>query len=176
MKYLFFLTILLFVPADSYSKMYKCTDSNGKTVYQTHECTGSIESEVISEKEFGVDYKVNESKYDFTESTDENYKFQSRFRKIKTISKGERVNIRRYLVNGVNTAFYFYADWCGSCKKVGPMAEQTAQNSDNLALRKIDITKQDSPVKDQYGIKGIPYFILFDENGNEVSRGSRLSF
>ena len=156
--------------------MYKCTDSNGKTVYQTHECSGSTESEVISNKEFGVDYSVNENKYDFPEKTDDNYDFVGNFRKIKTISKGERVNLNRHLVNGVNTAFYFYADWCGSCKKVGPAAEQTAKNSNNLALRKIDITKKDSPVKDQYGIKGIPYFIVFDENGREISRGSSLRF
>lgn len=170
MRLLFIFVFLVSIPGISFSKMYKCTNPSGKTIYQTHECTNNEKSELVSDKEFGVDYKANKEKYEYIENTD----FSRNFRKIKIISKGERVNISRYLVNGVNTAFYFYADWCGSCRKVGPIAEEAAQNSDNLALRKIDITKKDSPIKDQYRIKSVPYFIVFDENGNEVSRGNRL--
>ncbi len=172
MKYLFPLLFLLIFPVESHAKMYKCIDSNGKTVYQTHECVNIEGSEVISNKQFGVDYKANQEKYKFSEGTS----FVNNFRKIKTISNGERVNINRHLVSGATTAFYFYADWCGSCKKVGPEAEEMVNKSDNFALRKIDISEKDSPIKDQYKIKSVPYFIVFDEDGKEISRGNRFRF
>lgn len=170
MKYLFLLLLITVFPSDSFSKMYKCIDSNEKVVYQTQKCSDDSVAEVISEKEYGIDYNRNENKFDYIEDD-----FVSNYKKIKKISNGERVNISKYAVRGATTAFYFYADWCGSCKKVGPEIEQMAQNSNNFALRKIDISKKDSPIKDQYKIKSVPYFIIYGHDGREISRGNSFN-
>lgn len=162
----------LIFAADSRAKMYKCVASDGKVVYQTHKCESDEKSELISDKEFGVDYTSNENKYG---NIDKSYQAPD-FRKVQKISNGEKVNLGKFAVNGVKTAFYFYADWCGSCKRVGPEVEKIVNESDNLALRKIDLTRADSPAKTQYKVNSVPYFIVFDESGREISRGNRFSY
>ncbi|MFA5506971.1 MAG: thioredoxin family protein [Vulcanimicrobiota bacterium] len=46
-----------------------------------------------------------------------------------------------------------------------------AERNSQIVVLKIDISEPDSPVARQYGIKTIPYFEIYDENGREVARG-----
>lgn len=55
----------------------------------------------------------------------------------------------------------FYADWCGPCKMMAPILQEVAKNlSDKIKVIKVD-TDKNPDVSAQYGIRGIPTFILF---------------
>jgi thioredoxin 1 len=65
----------------------------------------------------------------------------------------------------------FYADWCGPCKMMEPVIKEVAQNvSGKVKVIKID-TDRNPEVSNQYGIRGIPTFILF-KDGKIVWRQS----
>lgn len=67
----------------------------------------------------------------------------------------------------------FYADWCGPCKMMKPIIEDTKKELGNTAtILKVDI-ESNSDVAIQYGIRSIPTLILFKE-GEVVWRQSGI--
>ncbi len=177
MKIQFTLFLLLlftfFVSHDAFARVYKCHDTNGKVVYKNAPCSEGQKSEtVINIDRSGKEY---DKSYDY-ENEDYLEPVITRERKVedvKKISSGERVNLNNYVVKDKITAFLFYADWCHACEKIRPGVENMARNSDNFILRKIDITEFESPVTDQYQIKSIPYFYIYDESGELRVNGSQ---
>ncbi len=54
----------------------------------------------------------------------------------------------------------FYADWCGPCKKLGPILEKACEMNKTFKLAKVSVdTNQD--IADEYEVSGIPHVILF---------------
>jgi thioredoxin 1 len=55
----------------------------------------------------------------------------------------------------------FYADWCGPCKIMSPVVQEIARDMEGkIKVIKID-TDKNNTVSAQFGIQGIPTFILF---------------
>jgi thioredoxin 1 len=59
----------------------------------------------------------------------------------------------------------FYADWCGPCKKLGPMLEKACVEEKIFKIVKINVDNH-RELSDRYKVKGIPYVILF-HNGKK---------
>ncbi len=65
----------------------------------------------------------------------------------------------------------FWAPWCAPCRMAGPIvAELGRDRAGALGVLKLN-TEQAPQVSAQYGIRGIPTFILF-RDGQEVARQS----
>ncbi len=63
----------------------------------------------------------------------------------------------------------FWAPWCGPCKMMAPVFEQTAQHFQHqLELVKIN-TEVEQSLAAQYAIRSIPTIALF-KNGKEITR------
>ena len=62
----------------------------------------------------------------------------------------------------------FYATWCGPCKKLFPIVEETAKENENVKFVKIDIDKTDD-IALQYQVMSIPTLVLI-QNGEEKDR------
>ena len=67
----------------------------------------------------------------------------------------------------------FYADWCGPCKVLNPIIEETKSVlGDTATILKVDVDKN-REIAVKYGIRGIPTLIIF-QNGNPVWRHSGI--
>ena len=63
----------------------------------------------------------------------------------------------------------FWAPWCGPCKMMAPVFEQTASYFQHkLELVKVN-TEQEQALAAQYGIRSIPTIALF-HHGREIAR------
>ena len=171
----FILFFLVFFSLNSLeAKVYKCLDDNGKSVYKNSPCSENEKSETVIKKdrsgnEYSKEYYYENEDYPVLKNKPRNVA------DIKKISTGERVDLSSYVIEDQVTAFLFYADWCASCEQIRPGIEKMARSSDNIVLRKIDITRFESPVTEQYQIKSIPYFYIYDKNGKLAVRGSKNS-
>jgi thioredoxin 1 len=66
------------------------------------------------------------------------------------------------LINSTKpTLVDFYADWCGPCKMMSPIIDETKKDlGSDATILKIDIDKN-TDVARKYGIRSIPTLVLF---------------
>jgi thioredoxin len=68
---------------------------------------------------------------------------------------------------GKITIVDFYADWCGPCRKIGPVLEKIAEGNPDIVLQKINVDKHHDLMQ-EYNVTGIPHIIVYDKEGGEV--------
>ena len=56
----------------------------------------------------------------------------------------------------------FWADWCGPCKRFGPVYEKASEEYDGIVFAKLD-TDANYVLTGQLGIEGIPTLMAFRE-------------
>ncbi len=62
----------------------------------------------------------------------------------------------------------FWAEWCGPCKKVGPIVDQLADEVDGLKVVKMDIDAHPETARN-HGVMSIPTLLVF-KGGENVAR------
>lgn len=69
----------------------------------------------------------------------------------------------------------FWAEWCGPCKMIAPILEETATDyAGRLVVAKINI--DNNPLTPQnYGVRGIPTLILFKDGEILATKVGALS-
>ena len=62
----------------------------------------------------------------------------------------------------------YWAEWCGPCKMIGPILDESADSyADRLSIAKINVDENQS-VPSRYHVRGIPTLMLF-KNGAVVA-------
>src|SRR5919202_3505711 len=56
----------------------------------------------------------------------------------------------------------FWADWCGPCKRFGPIYEKSSEQHSDVVFAKLD-TDANQQLSGQLGIEGIPTLMAFRE-------------
>jgi len=88
---------------------------------------------------------------------------------ISVISHGEEVTLSQHLEKGRYVIFDFFASWCGPCRKLGPVMEKLVSDyPGHVALKKIDIKKWGTPVATKFGIRSIPFVMVYGPDGEKV--------
>jgi thioredoxin 1 len=67
---------------------------------------------------------------------------------------------------------YFYADWCGSCKrfKKSLKSKLLKEALKNTILIKINVDKEGQGLQEKFGINAIPAFIKVNESGDLIAK------
>lgn len=100
---------------------------------------------------------------------------------VKAVSHGARVDINEHLTPGRTTIVDFTSIYCPPCEAIRPKLERMAIAwADKVAILKVDINRPDvrgidweSPVAQQYGLRSIPHFKIFDAEGKLIAEGDR---
>lgn len=66
----------------------------------------------------------------------------------------------------------FFADWCGPCKMMGPIFEETANEEEVKDVKFVKVNVDDAPeTSSKLGIRSIPTLIIF-KNGKAADTNS----
>ncbi len=69
----------------------------------------------------------------------------------------------------------YWAEWCGPCKMIAPMLEQAAeQYKGRVTIAKLNVDDNPDSAA-QYGIRGIPTLMLFNEGEAVATKVGALS-
>ena len=97
---------------------------------------------------------------------------------VRTISRGEEVDIEDYLVPGQTVIFDFFSPHCPTCQHIGPAIEVLSRERDDIELVKVNINRPGhegidggSPVARQYEISAVPYFKIYGPDGQLRAEG-----
>jgi thiol-disulfide isomerase/thioredoxin len=91
---------------------------------------------------------------------------------------GETLEIKTLLSQGRTTAVDFYSPYCQPCVQMAPVLEKLAARMPEIAFVKLNINRKEvrgidwrSPLAQQYRLKSVPYFMIFDPRGRLVAEG-----
>ena len=100
------------------------------------------------------------------------------YRTINKGTEGQKLELADHLVPGKTNIIDFYSEFCPPCKAVAPILEKLANKDGDVVVSKIDINRPDtrgidwnSPVAQQYKLRSIPHFKIYDGEGNLVAEG-----
>lgn len=91
---------------------------------------------------------------------------------------GETLDLKSLLSQGRTTAIDFYSPYCQPCLKMAPVMEKLAARMPEIAFFKLNINRKQvrgidwsSPLAQQYRLKSVPYFMIFNPKGKLVAEG-----
>lgn len=98
---------------------------------------------------------------------------------VRRVAFGERIEIADYLVPGQTVIVNFTSEFCPPCVAMAPHLTKLAEQRADILLVNVDINRPgvrgldwQSPVAQQHGIRGVPYFKVFGPDGEIVADGA----
>jgi thiol-disulfide isomerase/thioredoxin len=93
---------------------------------------------------------------------------------------GQPIDVKQFVKPGQTTIIDFYSTACAPCMKLAPMLSTMAAKRPKTQVVKLSIDRPnaqgidfDSPLAKQYNLRGIPYLMVFDENGQLKAQGQQ---
>jgi thiol-disulfide isomerase/thioredoxin len=92
-------------------------------------------------------------------------------------NSGQTLEINSLLVKGKTTVIDFYSPFCPPCVKLAPLMAKLAKKRPDLAIKKVNINRPGvngidwrSPLAQQYQIRRVPFFMIFNPQGQLVAQ------
>jgi thiol-disulfide isomerase/thioredoxin len=90
---------------------------------------------------------------------------------------GQTLEINSLLVKGKTTVIDFYSPFCPPCVRLAPLMVKLAKKRPDLAIKKVNINRPGingidwrSPLAQQYQIRRVPFFMIFDPQGKPLAQ------
>lgn len=94
------------------------------------------------------------------------------------ISQGQTITLADHLVAGKITVVDFTSQYCPPCRRISPLLDKLHASRADIAVVKVDINRPEtkgidwkSPVAQQFGLRSIPHFKVFDKDGKLMAEG-----
>ncbi len=91
---------------------------------------------------------------------------------------GQTLDVNSLVVQGKTTLIDFHSPFCPPCVRLAPIMKQLAAKRPDLAIKKVNINRPEvqgidwrSPLAQQYQIRQVPYFMIFNPQGQPVAQG-----
>jgi thiol-disulfide isomerase/thioredoxin len=91
---------------------------------------------------------------------------------------GQSLDIKSLVVRGKTTLIDFHSPFCPPCVQLAPIMAKLAAKRPDLAIRKVNINRPEvkgidwhSPLAQQYQLRQVPYFMIFNPQGQLVAQG-----
>jgi thiol-disulfide isomerase/thioredoxin len=91
---------------------------------------------------------------------------------------GQTLAVKSLPVQGKTTLVDFYSPFCPPCVRLAPIMRKLAARRSDLAIKKVNINRPGiqgidwkSPLAQQYGIRRVPYFMIFNPAGKLQAQG-----
>lgn len=91
---------------------------------------------------------------------------------------GQTLDLQSLAVKGKPTLIDIYSPFCPPCLALAPVIEKLAAKRPDLAIKRVNINRQEvqgidwrSPLAQQYKIRQVPYFMIFNPLGQLVAEG-----
>lgn len=95
------------------------------------------------------------------------------------VAQGQTITLADHLVKGKITIVDFTSDYCPPCRAISPKLDELHRRRADLAVVKVDINRPDvrridwqSPVAQQFALRSIPHFKIFDGEGKLIAEGN----
>ncbi len=91
---------------------------------------------------------------------------------LQVVSWGERVDLSQVAERGRYTIVDFYAPWSPAGVTLSPeVASLAASARGRVVVKRVSVKDWKSPVLDQYDVRALPFFVVFDPAGRIIARG-----
>ncbi len=103
---------------------------------------------------------------------------QEGYLEVNSEKPGEEINIKSSIVYGKYTIIDFSSPFCGPCQQLKPFLQQLHSKRPDIVVRAFDINREgsqgidwQSPLAQQYNLRSVPYFKIFNEKGVQIAEG-----
>jgi thiol-disulfide isomerase/thioredoxin len=102
----------------------------------------------------------------------------NRSQAINAFNPGAEFAIESHLQTGKTNIVDFYSDHCPPCRQISPLLKKLGKKRTDLAVLTVDIDRKGagsidclSPLARQYDLQSVPYFRIYDPEGNLTKQG-----
>jgi thiol-disulfide isomerase/thioredoxin len=103
---------------------------------------------------------------------------QNRVQAINAFNPGAEFDVESYLQKGKINIVDFFSDYCPPCRQISPLLKKLDKQRLDLVVLPVDINRKGfksidffSPLAQQYKINAVPYFQIYDAEGNLTKEG-----
>lgn len=82
---------------------------------------------------------------------------------MENIITATKENFKELIAQDKVTLVDFWAEWCGSCRMLGPILDKIAEENQNINVLKVNVDEL-SDISAEYGIRNIPAVFIFKNN------------
>ena len=80
-----------------------------------------------------------------------------------SVLKISKDNFQNEVINSESTVLLdFYADWCGPCRMVSPIVDESAEERADIKVGKINVDEE-SELAERFGIFSIPALVVIKD-------------
>jgi thiol-disulfide isomerase/thioredoxin len=107
---------------------------------------------------------------------------QNKIQAVNAFNPGAEFEVESYLQKGKINIVDFFSDYCPPCRQISPLLKKLDKQRLDLVVLPVDINRKGfkgidfySPLARQYELSYVPFFRIYDGEGNLSKQGQEAS-